>query len=73
MGIHRFVNPPGFWAVAQFEFASGLEFRVYAASDRLKAELQTKLIHYRLLESHNLNPALNRNQKVGAIMIKSQD
>ncbi len=32
--------------VYQFEVLSGLEFRVYAASDRLKAELRTKLIHY---------------------------
>ncbi len=35
-------------AVVQFEFVAGLEFRVYAVSDRLKAELQTKLSHYQL-------------------------
>lgn len=29
------------WTAAGFEIMPGLEFRVYAATDRLKAELQT--------------------------------
>ena len=32
--------------VIQFETAVSLEFRVYAASNRLKAELRTKLSQY---------------------------
>ena len=35
--------------MAQFEIILGLEFRVYAARNRLKAELRTKLSHHQNL------------------------